>query len=287
MGAAIWNLEEGTLVEAETVVGRWVDTTLGQKGRGHGRAIPPQRGGWRGRFVVSIAAVAVVLAAVGGLTSASASTGVVLVVDSTADAVDGAPGDRACATAAPVRCTLRAAVQESNALAGADTISIPAGIYELAIPPLNQNLDDTGDLDVTGSLTVSGAGSGSTVVDGGIPVPGAPVRVHGLDRLFEVVADGGEVSFSGLTFRDGYAAEYGGALMNNSTAKVTVADSILTGNVADKAGGAIDNHLGGTVEVRRSTLTNNVAFESGSALNNQRDGTLTIEDTHGRLQLGG
>ena len=147
-------------MEAETVVGRWVDTTLGQKGRGNGRAIPPQRGGWRDRFVVSIAAVAVVLAAVGGLTSASASTGVVLVVDSTVDAVDAAPGDGACATAALVSCTLRAAIQESNALPGADTITLPAGMYELAIPPLNQNLADNGDLDVTDSVTVNGAGAG-------------------------------------------------------------------------------------------------------------------------------
>ena len=67
--------------------------------------------------------------------------------------------------------------------------------------------------------------------------------------------------------------------MNNSTATVTVASSILTGNLADKAGGAIDNHLGGKVEVLGSTLTNNVAFESGSALNNQRDGTLTVSDS--------
>jgi hypothetical protein len=44
--------------------------------------------------------------------------------------------------------------------------------------------------------------------------------VHGLDRLFEVLSNGSAVSFSGLTLTDGFAAEYGSAIMNNSTATV-------------------------------------------------------------------
>src|SRR5688572_33136742 len=51
-----------------------------------------------------------------------------LVVNSTADAVDANPGDGICATSSGV-CTLRAAIQEANASNGADTITVPAGIY--------------------------------------------------------------------------------------------------------------------------------------------------------------
>src|SRR5262245_32787105 len=42
-------------------------------------------------------------------------------VDSTVDAVDAAPGDGVCASAGG-SCTLRAAIQEANALAGPDEV---------------------------------------------------------------------------------------------------------------------------------------------------------------------
>src|SRR5262245_23655024 len=48
-------------------------------------------------------------------------------VNSPADAVDAIPGNGACASAAG-DCTLRAAIQEANALPGADTITLPSGI---------------------------------------------------------------------------------------------------------------------------------------------------------------
>src|SRR5918992_4919759 len=77
-------------------------------------------------------------------------------VNSTADAVDSNPGDGTCRTAAGA-CTLRAAIQEANALPGADEIRLPAGTYALGIPPRNQNDVTTGDLDITDSLAISGA----------------------------------------------------------------------------------------------------------------------------------
>ena len=196
-------------------------------------------------------------------------------VNSTADAVDSSVGDGACRTVAGT-CTLRAAIQEANALPGADEIQLPAGTYELRIAPRNQNDITTGDLDITGSLTISGAGAGSTIVDGGA---GASAQVPGMDRVFEVSVDGGTVAFSGLTITDGHADEYGGAIANNSTANVTVSDSTLTGNVAGKAGGALDNHVGGQVEIRDSTVSDNFARENGSALNNNRGGAMTITDS--------
>src|SRR5262249_4471441 len=54
-------------------------------------------------------------------------------VNSTADAVDAAPGDGTCATSTGV-CTLRAAIQEANALTGGPhTIRLPPGTYALTI----------------------------------------------------------------------------------------------------------------------------------------------------------
>jgi CSLREA domain-containing protein len=172
-------------------------------------------------------------------------------VDSTADAVDSRAGDGVCRTVAGT-CTLRAAIQESNALPGADEIQVPSGTYELGIRPQNQNDVTSGDLDITDSVTITGAGAGSTFVDAGAPPAGASPQVHGLDRLFEVSVDGGTVAFSGLTISDGYAAEYGGAIYNNSTATITVDASTLIRSVAGKTGGAIENHVGGRVDVRDS-----------------------------------
>ena len=65
---------------------------------------------------------------------ASAAT---FTVNSTADQGDASAGDGSCATAAGV-CTLRAAIQEANALAGTDTIAfaIPGpGPYIIAVNP--------------------------------------------------------------------------------------------------------------------------------------------------------
>jgi CSLREA domain-containing protein len=67
----------------------------------------------------------------GLMPAAAAAT---FIVNSSVDAVDANPGDGICQTVTPGQCTLRAAVQEANALAGADMITLPAGIYKFTIP---------------------------------------------------------------------------------------------------------------------------------------------------------
>src|SRR5215217_60704 len=63
--------------------------------------------------------------------------------DINGDFDDDTPGNGQCADING-RCTLRAAIEETNALAGADTITLPAGTYTLkgALPA------------VTGPLTI-------------------------------------------------------------------------------------------------------------------------------------
>ena len=56
-------------------------------------------------------------------------------VNSTADGVDGEPGDGRCVTPNERTCTLRAAIMEANALAGADSILLPAGT--VTVPAFN------------------------------------------------------------------------------------------------------------------------------------------------------
>jgi len=54
-------------------------------------------------------------------------------VNDTTDSVDALPGDGLCADSNG-SCTLRAAVQETNALPGADTIILGSGTYLLTMP---------------------------------------------------------------------------------------------------------------------------------------------------------
>jgi hypothetical protein len=55
----------------------------------------------------------------------------VFTVDSTVEAVDAVPGDGACADACGA-CTLRAAIQETNALAGAELALVLAPLLSLS-----------------------------------------------------------------------------------------------------------------------------------------------------------
>lgn len=50
-------------------------------------------------------------------------------VDTTVDGIDAKPGDGTCKTVGG-KCSLRAAIQESNASPGLDTINIPEGTYK-------------------------------------------------------------------------------------------------------------------------------------------------------------
>src|SRR5438094_10032224 len=114
-------------------------------------------------------------------------------VTSTIDAVEASPGDGICASAGS-QCTLRAAVQEANALPGADTIMLPAGTYVLTVGGASARCEDAaakGDLDITDDVTIIGAGAPITIIDG-----------NGIDRVFDVAA---QANIRGVTIRNGNA----------------------------------------------------------------------------------
>ncbi|MGH9260064.1 MAG: CSLREA domain-containing protein, partial [Acidimicrobiales bacterium] len=75
-----------------------------------------------------------------------------LVVNSTVDAADTNPGDGVCATGAGT-CTLRAAIQEANAVDDPNNIEVPAGTYVLALFGAGEDAAASGDLDITTPLS--------------------------------------------------------------------------------------------------------------------------------------
>jgi hypothetical protein len=62
--------------------------------------------------------------------------------------------------------TLRAAVQEANAHAGPDVITLPAGLFVLSLAGPGENAAATGDLDIVEELEGRRCGMGATVIDG-------------------------------------------------------------------------------------------------------------------------
>src|SRR3954451_21146620 len=85
------------------------------------------------------------------------------VVDHTNDLQDLFPGDGHCDAIPEIlapgdQCTLRAAIMESNARPGADTIIVPAGTYKLTTPEdAFDHTDATGDMNIVDDLTIGGA----------------------------------------------------------------------------------------------------------------------------------
>jgi len=76
-------------------------------------------------------------------------------VNTNADTNDANPGNGVCADGGGA-CSLRAAIEEANALAGTDTITVPAGTYTLTLGS---------ELLITTDVTLIGAGAGSTIIE--------------------------------------------------------------------------------------------------------------------------
>lgn len=153
-------------------------------------------------------------------------------------------------------CTLRAAIELSNAVGGGTiSFNIPTsdpgyrnGVWTIY---LGQALPD-----ISSPVSISGPGAPSLVVSGFI----GPSRV----RVFNVTTTG-TVNFSGLTIVNAGAPsnENGGGIQNVNAGTVTVTNCTLTGNVSGgvdaTGGGGIANSSNGTVNVTNCIFSFNLA----------------------------
>jgi CSLREA domain-containing protein len=119
--------------------------------------------------------ISLLISLIGGVVFVTPAHAAAFTVNNTSDAVDATPGDGVCATAPGNGvCTLRAAIQEANALPGDDTITVPAGTYTLTIPGRDEYFAATGDFNITSNITINGAGAGSTIIQAGTLEVGGP-----------------------------------------------------------------------------------------------------------------
>lgn len=235
----------------------------------------------RGCLAVGLAGGALLL-------SACEPTNANITVNTAVDGSDAAPGDGVCEMTTGVGdCSLRAAIDESNATAAVELVTIGAGIDPvLTLGAAAEDGNATGDLDATDGFTLDGAG--------------ATIDAAGLDRAFElhgavdvttwftlknvtviggdVAGDGGgvradgkaSVAFDHATLASNHASGDGGALFIATNASASLTDSTVSGNGADGRGGGIWSS--GGLTLRHATVTAN---DSGSGGAVQRDGAAT------------
>lgn len=208
-----------------------------------------------------------------------AQSGFVFTVSSAADSNDATPGDTICADA-NAQCTLRAAIDESNATAAADAI-----IFNLPHPSvINLTL---GELAVINSLDIVGPGARR------LTVQRSTVAGTSKFRIFRSSANLVRFNIRSLTIRNGNDTS-GGALLVEGGSNVSLIDtavsdshafagggirvdqanlvilrSLINSNIADNEGGAI--FITGTasaISITSSTITENSAA-LGGAVNNE------------------
>jgi len=210
---------------------------------------------------VSTVVLALTLLVFAGAIDVNADT---FVVDSTLDAVDDNPGDTFCDDGSG-SCTLRAAVMESNALAGQDEIILSDETYTLTIPGGDDDAAN-GDLDIRDHLIVRGTGAESTIID------------SNSTRAFHLV-DGDdlsqiEVEIYDLTIMNSLAGNAGGAIRN--VAEVLTVDGLSLRDNSAPRGAGIYVGPGGETEISNSAIHNNTATgdpgeERGGGIYNSGD----------------
>jgi CSLREA domain-containing protein len=197
------------------------------------------------------------LIAMGWLACSSGALAAVISVTTTADVIanDGLCSLREAIINANNNSRLFAATGECAAGSGVDTINLPAGTYNLTIPPTGTNDATTGDLNITAQVNI--VGSGNPTVQGG---PGWT------DRVFFISFS--PVSMSGFTISggnlhlaaraDGGAGiRVGGAL---TLSNMTVSGNTLTvSNFVDGPGGGIYVTRDGSLTLTNSTVAGNHA----------------------------
>jgi len=182
-------------------------------------------------------------------------------------------------------CTVRAAIEESNALPGPDVIHIQEGNYRLTLAGTQENMALTGDLDITEDLVIRGNGVEKTIIDG-----------NSLDRVFDIPVENVSVTMKQLTVTNGVLPNRlpadqkgGGGIRNRGNLKlsgVVIASNRVRGSDVGDAGGGLYNES--NCILTNSTFTGNRG-STGGGIHNAGGGSLSISASaiHDNIALAG
>ncbi|MGB7207583.1 MAG: choice-of-anchor Q domain-containing protein [Pyrinomonadaceae bacterium] len=190
----------------------------------------------------------VLISAYGNQLQAQPVKATVITVNDVGDSVDAAPDDGICADAAG-RCTLRAAIAESNARIGTDVI-----IFDVPVPAVITLT--LGELKTTDSVSILGRGARRLTIQ----------RRNSNDtsnfRVFNLTAP---TQLRGLTIRNGNSSTSGGGIL--SSAGLRLYDVMITGNNARSGGGiALQGSEAGSSIIERCLITANTSSQQGGGI---------------------
>jgi CSLREA domain-containing protein len=221
------------------------------------------------RMIRAIGVGVVIVAAAGAaLAAPQPAAAAPFTVNDTGDAGDASPGNGVCATAGAV-CTLRAAIQEANALAGADTISFSLGAGYPTIQPGSE-------LPAIGSdITIDGNTGGATKVQ--------------LDGSLAGALDNGLITGTSgvLTVRNMVINRFGDAGINTffSATSTTVEGSLLGTDTS----GTVDLGNGGygiRIQGGSATIGGDTAAERNVISGNDFQG-ISLDPSAGAVTIQG
>lgn len=180
-------------------------------------------------------------------------------VNSTRDRVDASPGDGVC-SAEGKECTLRAAIQESNASSGYDTVLVPFDVYFLeTIGQAGEDDSARGDLDVREALELRGIPSGFPDADRAV-ITNSFAFDPRMDRLLDIHAGSPQqpVRIDSIEFSFGHTAESvgGGGVLVRATAASEFSNCVFYANITTGAPGVVLANYGMT-SLRRCVAMDN------------------------------
>lgn len=162
--------------------------------------------------------------------------------------------------------SLREALDSANTNAGADTIQFASG--------LNGTVSLTnGELIITDSVTITGNGSAQTTID-----------AQNNSRVFEILTQQSDVTFTGLKITRGQVAGEGGGIRDGADhfSTLSLNDVVLSNNSASGLGGGLFVYGYNTVNITNSKIIGNSTTDNGAnggGIHGFNGGILTISNS--------
>ncbi len=194
-------------------------------------------------------------------------------VNTTDDTEDAHPGD-AEALDANGKTSLRAALQEANALDIPFTIYLPEGYYLLTLDGQNEDAARTGDLDIRGKVKIVGSGATTTVISA------KESGTFGIDRVLDVHVNA-ELDIADVTITGGslpHPNSEGGGIRNVGVLR---AQRIVIQDSGAESGGGLYNS--GRAEIDASTIHHNRSWYWGGGISSWASGTTSGGDLLTRI----